>query len=204
MKKTFGFLLLFFFGLILITILNERSETEEEKGVVETESLILGYCKTFERYAVSLAEKNDLDLILFGSSFDVLANLKAGNIDYGVIGRRAYGFEINDEILEIPLEEYGWTLVSLEKGFVEYNELKDLNIATYLEEEDVLNFFSFKPNISFHENLEDALKEELVLISWEDFSDELQLVVPMEGEDKVEKFRTPMLYMHKETRELKR
>jgi hypothetical protein len=195
MFKTLAFLILFFGGLVLVTLFEQNKDVEVVKGEKEEQNLVLGYCKTFERYALALAEENNLDVVKFGSSFEVLANLESGNIDYAVIGRRAYSSEISEEILEIPLEEYGWTLVSSEKGFLEYSELENLEIHTYLNEDEVLEFFSFEPNIVFHENIENALQGDLVLIHWEDFRDDFELVVPLVGDAKVEKFRNPMLYI---------
>lgn len=205
MFKTLAFILFFFGALVLITIFDqEEKEVEEIKGEKQEQNLILGYCKTFERYAHALAQENNLDLVIYGSSFDVLSNLKSGKIDYGVIGRRAYSYEINEETLEIPLKEYGFTLISSQKAFFEYSEIENLEVHTYLKNEEISDFFTFKPQITFHENIESALKGELVLIHWEDFKDDFQLVVPIEDDAKVEKFRNPMLYMHEKREPLEK
>ncbi len=195
MLKTIAFLMIFFGGLTLITIFENNQDTEEVKGEKEEQNLILGYCKTFERYAISLAEENDLDLVKFGSSFEVLLSLKSQNIDYAVIGRRAYSNEINSEILEIPLEEYGWTLVSSKKDFFEYSDIENFEIHTYLNQQEVQNFFTSEPSVVFHEDIDSAFENGIALIHWEDFRDDFELVVPMKGENKVEKFRNPMLYI---------
>lgn len=199
MLKTIAFLIIFFGALVLITIFEEKQEPEEVKGEKEEQTLVLGYCKTFERYAVELAEQNNLNLVRMNSSFDVLASLKSGNIDYAVIGRRAYSQEINDQILEIPLKEYGWTLVSSEKDFFEYSEIENYEIHTYLNQEEVQNFFSYEPSIIFHEDIDSAFKSGITLIHWEDFRDDFELVIPLIGDAKVEKFRNPMLYMTKDS-----
>ena len=202
MLKTLAFLILFFGALTLVTLFEQDQESQEVKGEKEEQNLILGYCKTFERYAMALAEENELELIRFGSSFEVLSNLSSGNIDYAVIGRRAYSNEINSEILEIPLKEYGWTLVSVEKDFFEYSKIEEMEVHTYLDESKVKDFFSYKPSLVFHEDLESIPKEKIALIRWEDFHDDFELIIPLDGEDKIEKFRTPILYMREGTKPL--
>ena len=202
MLKTIAFLIIFFGALTLVTVLEGDKETEDVKGEMEGKKLILGYCKTFERYAIELAEQNDLDLVKLGSSFDVLSNLKSGNIDYAVIGRRAYTPEINEKTLEIPLKEYGWTLVSSEKDFFEYSEIENLEIHTYLKQEEVQDFFSYEPSIVYHDDIDSAFENGITLIHWEDFQDDFQLIVPLQGDAKVEKFRNPMLYMWEDTKPL--
>ena len=196
MLKTLIFIILFFGALTLISIFESNDTDEEVKGEVEETSLTLGYCKTFQRYALALAQENNLEVVNFGSSFEVLSKLMQGKIDYAVIGRRAYSFEIDDSILETPLKEYGWTLVSSEKNFFQYPEIVNYEIHTYLNEEEVREFFDYKPKLFFHENIESSIENEISLIHWDDFKDEFELVIPVSGDNKVEKFRNPMLYKH--------
>lgn len=184
--------------LILTPTLKQEKDSAEIKGEKEEVKLTLGYCPTFETYAFDLAKNNNFDLKKFESSNEVLSNLKSNSIDYGVIGRRAYSFEIDDEILEIPLEEYGFTLISPKKNFIEYSQLKDLEIHTYLNKEGVENFLGSEYNVIFHENIEDALKKDVVLIHWDDFEDNFELFIPMQANEKVAKFRTPILYTKKQ------
>ncbi len=205
MLKTFGFILFFFFGLVLIAVIDYNKDSEEIKGEKIEESLTIGYCKTFERYAQSLAKENSLNIVKLESSGEVLSSLNSGNIDYGVIGRRAYNFEINRNIVERPLQDLGWTLVSQEKVFLEEDELKSYKINTYLDEEEVLSFFSLDLDIAYHDDIDSAFNSEgITLIAWEDFRDEFELVVPFENNSnaKVEKFRTPMLYMNENSPDL--
>ncbi len=196
MLKTIGFLLLFFAGLALVTVFEQENQ-EDIKGEQEKEQLKIGYCKTFERYARSLAEENNLNLVELGSSFEVLSSLANDKIDYAVIGRRAYKHEINEQTLEIPLKEFGWTLVSSEKDFFEYSDIESLEIHTYLNEDEVSNFFPAKPKLHYHENIDEAFENGITLIHWEDFRDEFELVVPLESNNKIEKFRVPILYKDK-------
>lgn len=205
MLKTFGFVFLFLFGLILVTVIDYNRESEEVKGEKIEENLIIGYCKTFERYAQALAQENDLDIVRLSSSGEVLSQVNSGNIDYGVIGRRAYSFEIGNHIVEKPIKELGWTLVGKEKDFVVKEELKNFEIHTYLDEQEVMNFFSLDLNITYHDDIDSAFNSEgIALIAWKDFRDEFELIVPhvKDSDAKVEKFRTPMLYMNEDVPEL--
>jgi hypothetical protein len=171
------------------------------KGEVEKQYFVLGYCETFERFAFEIRDNNEgIVLQKFPSSFDVLANLKNDKIDYGLIGRRAYSFEIDEDIKETPLQEFGFTLVSNEKGFIDYRDLKNLEIHTYLSEDIVKEFFDFQ-NITYQNKLSANL-ETPRLISWEDWNDSFELFIPIENGKKVEKFRTPMLYSRLETNQI--
>jgi len=202
MLKTIAFLIIFFVGLTLITIFENNQDEEEVKGEKEEKKLTLAYCNDFIQDAIALAEQNDLDLKRLPNSFDVLANLKSGNIDYAVIGRRAYSDEINSEIVEIPMKEYGWTLVSSERDFVEYSDIENLEIHTYLDQEEIQDFFSYEPSFVFHEDIDSAFSSGIALISWEDFRDDFELVIPMQDDTRLEKFRTPILFMRKDARPL--
>ncbi len=202
MLKTIAFLILFFGALTLVTIFEGNEEDEEVKGEKEKQNLILGYCNDFIAEAIVLAEQNDIDLVRLPSYVDVLSSLKSGEIDYAFIGRRAYGNQIDEQTLEIPLRKYGWTLVSSEEIFFEYSDIEDLEIHTYLNQEEVENFFAYEPSIVFHEDIDSAIENEIALIHWEDFRDDFQLVVPTQNGNRVEKYRTPILYMLEGTRPL--
>ncbi len=175
----------------------ENKPVEDIKGEKDNVQKTLGYCETFERLAFDFARENkDIVLKKFDSSFTVLSNLKNGNLDYAIIGRKAYAYEIDSSIQETPLQDLGFTLVSKSKGFVEYDDLKNIKIHTYLNKEDVENFIDSE-NIVFHQDLETAIElglDSTVLISWHDWDDSFQLLVPLKEGRKVEKFRTPTLY----------
>ena len=205
MFKTLSLVVISLFGLILITVIYENSESEEIKGERIDKTLKIGYCKTFERYAQALAKENSLEIVKMQSAAEVLSNLNSGKIDYAVIGRRAYSFEIQNHIIEKPLEKYGWTLVGKEKGVLLEDELKNFEIHTYLEKEDVLNFSSLDLNFILHDNIDTAFNSgDISLISWEDFQDEFQLIVIYEknSDTKIETFRTPMLYINENAPQL--
>ncbi len=189
------FLLIIPLLILALSFFYKEDPQEEVKGEKKLEQLILGYCDTFEKYAIDLARGNDLELRKFKNSSEVLKNLKAGTITYAVIGRKAYSFEINDEITEIPLKELGHTLIAPEKDIIEYSELRNIVVHTYLEEEIVGKYLPSETEVIYHENIQEALEKGITLISWEDFNDDLNLLIPVEEESKVIKFRTPILYI---------
>ena len=203
MLKTIAFLIIFLAGLTLITIFESNQEAEDVKGEKEEQTLVLGYCNDFIEEAVALAKQNNIDSVRLPSYVDVLSSLESEEIDYAVLGRKAYQQQIDDEIIEIPLREYGWTLVSSEEIFFEYSEIENYEIHTYLNQEKVQNFFYYEPSIVFHEDIDPAIESGIALIHWEDFRNEFRLAVPMQGNSRVEKYRTPILYMRKETKPLK-
>ena len=180
-----------------LSVFFDRDIEDEVKGETEVNLVKLGYCQTFEQFAIDIGQKNEnIVLEKLDSSFAVLSELGEGNLDYGLIGRKAYGYELAPGTQEIPLQEPGLTLISQEKGFVDYDELKNLEIHTYLEKEIVEDFFEFG-NITFHDEIEKAIEEGLnsaVLISWQDWDDDFELLIPIDEFKKVEKFRTPILY----------
>lgn len=151
--------------------------------------------ETFETYAFDLATSNDLELRKFNNSSEVLANLKAGIINYALIGRKAYTFEITDDIREVPLQNLGYTLVGPEKRIVEYSQLKDIVVHTYLDEKIVQEYLPFETEVIYYETINEILHRDVKLISWEDFKDDFNLIVPVIKDVKVTKFRTPILYM---------
>jgi hypothetical protein len=190
------FLLIIPLLILALSFFYEENPQEEVKGEKKLEQLVLGYCDTFEKYAIDLAEERDLELKKFDNSSEVLENLRTGSISYAVIGRKAYSFEINDEITEIPLEDLGHTLVAPEKDIIEYSELSNVVVHTYLEEGIVGKYLPSETEVIYHENVQEALEKGISLISWEDLNDNLNLLIPLEGHSKVVKFRTPMLYTH--------
>ncbi len=201
MWKALIFLVLLI-SAIGISALFDNNPDESVKGETEVEKLILGYCETFERFAFDIEQKNEnVVLKKLDSSATVLSEVKNGDITYGLIGRKAYAFEIDSSIQEIPLLEMGLTLISDEKGFVSYEDLENMEVHTYIDEE-VVNDFINSESIFFHDDMDTALEEGLktaVLISWQDWRDDFMLLIPIDGIKKVEKFRTPLLYTKEET-----
>jgi len=168
-------------------------------GFLIMEGSTLGYCPTMESQALEIAEERNVELVEIGSAGEVLQALENGNIDEGLVGRKAKNYEIGDATNEEILES-GNTLVSRDKDVAHINDLSYLNIHTYLNEEEVEKLLKKNYNINFYESKEEVRSKiregEVALISWDDWEDEFELIVVMSGEEnkKAEDFRGVFLY----------
>ncbi len=181
------------FFLIIITIITPQFTGR----VILNEKILLGYCPTMSEEAKTLAEKGNYELIQFGSASEVLFALNKGDVDKGLIGRKAESYEINEDTQEIILKS-GYTMISNNKRFIDYSQLSDLEIYTYLSEEEVKKLISDNSDIFYYETKEESIKKinegEIVLISWEDWNDNYELVVVVDGNEKAKDFRGVFLY----------
>ena len=166
--------------------------------------IVMGFCPTM---GIFLDEMKGLDIgikpLQLGIAAQVLALLRGGYMNAGLVGRIAKKIEINDNIKEMRLAK-GYTLVGKFKTAIPYGELPGMEIHTYLPEEVVKSFIPEAGNIIYHKSIEDAISEGVnsaVLIDWDDYSDDYELVIPIEGGGKVLKFRTPTIYYHTEIEE---
>lgn len=159
-----------------------------------SDKLILGYCPTM--YEEALAFSEDVELVEFVSASEVLFALNREQIDFGLVGRKAKFHEISDDISEEILES-GYTLVSNKKGFIDYSQLRQINIHTYLDSEIVERLVSSQ-NIVYYDSQQEVIDKisdgEVVLISWDDWNDEFELIVVMDGNEKAKDFRGVFLY----------
>ena len=156
----------------------------------------LGYCPTMQDEAISLSQEKDYKLISFGSASEVLSALKNGQINKALIGRKAEKIEIGSTINEEVLKS-GYTLVSKEKGFIDYSKLPSIEVYTYLSNELVSSLIPASSKIIYQSESE-VLKQinagKIALISWDDWSDDFELIVVMNGNEKVKDFRGAFLY----------
>ena len=119
-------------------------------GQAIQEQKILGYCLTMQPEAMALAEESNYILKELSSAAVVLQQMKSGQIDSALIGRKAYSYEISDEISEKVLKS-GFTLVSNQKSFISISQLNSSEI--YVPEG--FNEFKFKNKIEY--NSEEAI-----------------------------------------------
>ena len=157
--------------------------------VIDQESIMLGYCPTMFPEAQKLSLERDFVLKEYNSAAEVLNALRNNQINKALIGRKAKSYEINSNIKENILEG-GYTLVSNQRGFIDYVELNSLEIYTYLEN----NTLNLKKNLSKEEVLEKIKDGKIALIPWKDWNDDFELVVVMNGNEKVKDFRGVFLY----------
>ena len=154
----------------------------------------IGNCPTMLKYVEEVSKQNHLDMVNYHSAAEVLYNLNLGNIDIGLIGRKAK----QDEFVgyEKRLKSVGYTLIYLQKTMIDYHRLGEIMVHTYLSKDVVENNFPELGKIVYHDSLEESLKSgEVNLIDWNDWNDSFNLLIPVdELGNKIEKFRTPILY----------
>ncbi len=153
----------------------------------DSENTVLGYCPTMDLYAESL---DGFERVEFESARYVMEALSNGEVDVGLIGRKAYVFErtgFYEEMLK-P----GYTLVGSEREIVRCGELEELRIGS-LKELDY-PYSDYEKFDSLNAALESA---DAVLIEWEDFECQ-ELVIPVCNGEKMPWFRTPHVYSEKE------
>ena len=181
------------FGIIIvlvITLFLIIKPSFTGNAILNNEQKIkLGYCPTMQEDAKVLSEKENYDLIRFGSASEVLFALNNNQIDKGLIGRKAKDYEISDNIKETILKS-GYTLVTNQKSFLEYYNLPQYEIYTYLEGD-----FNFPIKKISKEKVSEKIEEgKIVLISWDDWKDDFELIVVIKGNEKVKDFRRSFLY----------
>ncbi len=161
------------------------------------EIIRLGYCPTMKEDAEALAKQQGFQLVAFGSASEVLSALGKGQIEKGLIGRKASLSEISPQVRETVLRP-GYTLVAYRKSYIEYSSLPLVAIHTYLPIEIVSGLIPESSRIEYHGSKKEALdkiyERQVVLISWEDWKDDFELLITMNGTEKVKCFRGAFLY----------
>ncbi len=160
------------------------------------EKIKLGYCPTMREEAISVSKKEDYELVKFGYAIDVLSALKNKQIDKALIGRKAKLKEMNKDTREKILKA-GYTLVSKQGGFIDFSQLANYAIYTSLPE-SIAESLAPKDSRIIYLTKEETIKKinegRIVLISWEDWQDDFELVVVMNGNEKARNFRGVFLY----------
>ena len=182
-------ILLVLFLLASVLFFMEIGEHSEGKG-----ALIVGYCPTMEEYAISLYGDNSR-LRQFRNSAEVLSSLRKKDIDVALTGRPARYYEIGDHIKEEMIES-GYTLVTSERKDITKDMLNELTIHTHKNRKFAEGFIP-EADFEFHDDISSSLKlqsDDAALISWNEYEDDMQLLVVHDGHLKDERFRTPFIY----------
>jgi hypothetical protein len=161
-----------------------------------SEKIIVGYCPTMKEDVIEFSNKNE-NVVLkeFQSSGDVLLALENDVINLAIIGRRAKSFEGNNFIEEI--KESGFTIVFSQKVLIQTSDLNLIPLHTH-HTNYPRKYFS-EDKVFLHSNLSETISnafanDEPALITWEEFNDELELVVVMQGQIKNKDFRGVFFY----------
>jgi hypothetical protein len=207
MRKKILLLTCFFLGvvflfLIIFFIFNNTNNLEEdnfaEKKVI---NLTVGYCPTMKTEALNYASDNNYLSVEYDSANNVLYALNKNEINFALIGRKAKSSEINSNIQEKVLKS-GLTLINKEKKVIDLSQLKKTKVYTNLDRNTVSQNFLFDLNIVYYENkntiLQKAFSENSpILILWDDWVDDYELLVVYEGSNKVKEFRGCFLYSYR-------
>ncbi len=162
--------------------------------------LKIGFCPTMVEIAKKIGQENEnISLFPLGSAAEALYYVKSAALDGVVIGRIAKAAEISDSVKRLPLQEEGVTLVARRKGFIDYRNLNQIPIVTYLNEATVKSLISDTQNVQFVTDFDETegllTHSNAALIDWKDYNDSLELLIPAdEAGNKVIDFRLPTLY----------
>jgi len=156
----------------------------------------IGYCPTMEEYVKKIKNVEDFEIINLGSAARVLFSLSNDEIDIAVIGRKAKKREF--EGYEKVSGE-GYTLITDSKRIILEDNLANIKIDTNVPKDIVEKEFPELKNVIYHKTLQEALDNENVqLISWNDWNDKFELLIPVdEFNNKIKKFRVPHFYTKK-------
>ncbi len=157
----------------------------------------IAYCPTMEPYIVKIQEHiPEVNFISMPSAGMVLSKLKQRTINGVIIGRPAYSYELNPDTNFVRFRD-GYTLVYQSKMAIEESKLKELKIVTYLKREEIKAYLPLFKSIEFLSSLQACLSFNLVtpvLIDFKDFSDDFELLIPLNRYGKNPLFRAPVLY----------
>jgi hypothetical protein len=179
--------------VILLALIMIILSWQNFKGEVIKERQVLGYCPTMISEAIEMSHEYNLVLKEYVSASEVLNELSFNNIDLALVGRKAYSYEILDNIQEKTLES-GFTLVSNKRGFIDASQLYNHEIYIPL---DYIGFVNSNLIYNSSEELKKLIyRGNLVLISWEHWQDDFELVVLTNGSNKVRDLRGSFLYFY--------
>lgn len=184
MTKKIILSILFITTIFLTGCMNKHTKKEE--------ILKVGFCPTMQEEALRLKRENkNIELVSFVSTNEVLENLKLNQIQAALIGRKAKISEIENDLNENRLKKDSHTLITTTKQIILENDLKKIEISTCLSEKTKELYPELKLNFKDC-NYKNG---DPWLISWDNFSDEFELLIPInEYGEKIKKFRTAHLY----------
>ncbi len=198
MKKILLCFVILIILLVFIYSFNNNNNNNEEKKI------LLGYCPTMKEVASKIAlNNNNINIVEYQSTIDVLNLLNKNEIDIALVGRIAKSSELKENFSELMLDN-GFTLVNQNKNIIYYRNLNNIKIHTYLNEKEVKEFLGNVDNVVFYEKIEDINQEHVRLIDWKDYNDNYELIVVIDEDNlKIEKFRIPVLYSYNSLNDLK-
>ena len=159
--------------------------------------ITMAYCPTMEPFAQEIENNlREVKIIPAYSAAQVLNMLRSGEVDSVLIGRTAKKSEINADTGCLRLKE-GITLAYRTKAGIPVSRLREIEVVTYLEPERVEGVKDLFAEVIHLDTLNDCLKYNLevpVLVDWQDYRDDFELLIPMNEGGKSPEFRAPVIY----------
>lgn len=162
---------------------------------MQDQEVKVAFCPTMRPFIQNINFKENVKFYDAGSAANALYYLMTGEVDAVLIGRAANKQELNAQIKEKRLQQ-GYTLVFNRKMGVDNSQLSQFPVHTYLAP-SVAERILPDNKITYHASLDECLKNGLaepVLIDWNDYRDEFELLIPMDSNGKISVFRAPVLY----------
>lgn len=171
------------------------SSIDQNSTELKEETIKIGYCPSMKSIAEKTSiENSNIILIEKSNSAHALQDLNKGEIDIILIGRLAKEHEKTDMTEKIL--RYGYVLVTDRKQAITINQLLLLTVHTALDKEMAEEILP-NVNIVYHNSTTQAISNDFnegVLINWDEFIDDYELLLVYNGNVKLEKLTLPTLY----------
>jgi len=156
----------------------------------------IGYCPTMEEYVKKIKNIQDFEIFNLQGAARVLSYLSNDEIDIAIVGRKAKKVEF---VGYEKADGTGYTLITYSKNMISKDELPNLRVDTNISKEIVQKEFPELKTVVYHKTLQEALdKGDVQLISWDDWSDKFELLIPVDQfYNKVKQYRVPHFYSKK-------
>lgn len=167
----------------------------------------LGACPTMARYY--LPDRVDsivgYEIVSFNNTMEVMAALRANEIDIAYVGRPARISEGVADLSAFPLRT-GWTIVGRSNRMIDESVLERAVVHTIADSLTIKRLLPPTVTIRHHESDSTAFEscgpDEMVLLSWDDYQQAYPLVIPSNSAGKLPRFRRPTLYFRKNDEKL--
>ena len=203
MNKKISFALIGLFSLMVLAMIFNSDITgyfvltTEEKQAPQ--NVRLGFCPTMRDDAIKISYERDYELYTFSSASEVFKAMEEGLIDKGLVGRIARSDEISKNTKK-EIIKTGYTTIFQNREFLDVSYLPLFEIHTYFHENVLKESIPLDLKYVVYNSKEEALEKleegKIVLIHWDDWQDEFELLVVNEGGLKFKPLRGVFLYVH--------
>jgi hypothetical protein len=172
-----------------------------QKAEVVSKRIRLGACPTMRHhYLPDAIDSADYRVLPFSNTKEVMAALRAKEIDIAYVGRPARISEGVTGLSAFPLRT-GWTLVGRSNRIIDESAFAQAVVHTSADSLIIKRYLPPAVTIRSHASISAALdscgQDEVVLLSWDDYDESYPLVIPSNIDGKLPRFRSPTLYCRK-------